>query len=160
MSWDMSWKPGDDDKAPAPPDGWTSSVTNPFYIALPFNDCTHPDLAKQWLPFSWKNASPPAGVSVCKHRWIEMKNAANRVCYAQWEDVGPLVTDDAAYVFGSRLPRAPQGRGLDVSPAVAKYLGIDCVAKISWRFVPASEVPPGMWLEFHRNIRPGPSIAK
>jgi hypothetical protein len=36
-----------------------------------------------------------------------------------------------------------------VSPAVAKYLGIDSTAITSWRFVDDDDVQPGMWLRYN-----------
>jgi hypothetical protein len=122
---------------------------NPFYVALPFNDLKFPDLARQWMPVGWNPRPKSNGepVSACQGRWIEMKSASGRICFAQWEDVGPLWTDDAAYVFGSESPR--QGKsGLDVSPAVAKYLGMDGHALLSWRFVDDKDVLPGVWLRY------------
>ena len=127
--------------------GSHASTVNPFYVALPFNDLTHPELADRWLPRGWlKPVRDKNGVSACEGRWIEIKNKAGRICYAQWEDVGPINTDDAAYVFGPNRPAA--SGGLDVSPAVAKYLGIDSTAITSWRFVDDDDVQPGMWLRY------------
>jgi len=124
-----------------------ASTLNPFYVALPFNDVTNPKLARQWMPSGWaKPAQEGKSDSACKGRWLEIKNRAGRVCFAQWEDVGPIRTDDAAYVFGPNRPAA--SRGLDISPAVAKYLGVDSSALLSWRFVDDDEVQPGMWLRY------------
>ena len=70
--------------------------------------------------------------------WI--KNAQGRSCFAQWEDVGPLRYDHAEYVFGDERPigLGDDHAGLDVSPAVAQYLGITGKNRItSWRFVDA-----------------------
>src|SRR5260370_17065361 len=36
--------------------------------------------------------------SVCKEKWVAIR-PGNRVCYAQWEDVGPFRTDHWQYVF-------------------------------------------------------------
>jgi len=83
--------------------------------------------------------------SRCKGRWIEIKTEGGRICYAQWEDVGPLVEDDAPYVFGAERPQAQNG--LDVSPAVAKRLGIEGSAILSWRFVDDEDVQRGPWLD-------------
>jgi hypothetical protein len=126
--------------------GKHASTLNPFYVALPFNDLTHPELADGWVPKSWFKPLRYNGLSACKDRWIEIKNRAGRVCFAQWEDVGPIASDDAAYVFGSNPPSA--GRGLNISPAVAKYLGIDATGLTSWRFVDDDDVMPGMWLRY------------
>jgi hypothetical protein len=154
-AWDMNWvhnNGGADDQNDM--SGYASrehaSTLNPFYVALPFNDLAYPDKTARWLPAGWykpyHHGEKP--VSACKDRWVEIKNRAGRYCFAQWEDVGPVVTDDAEYVFGSEPPSAIQGRGLDVSPAVAKYLGIESTARTSWRFVDDGDVLPGMWLRY------------
>ena len=150
-SWDSHWV-HDNGGGDHPDDmsGYASSqhatTLNPFYVALPFNDLPHPELAEKWLPESWKAAPAGSHVSACKDRWIEIKNRAGRYCYAQWEDVSPGSTGDAAYVFGSSRPSTE--RGLNVSPAVAKYLGFDSSAMTSWRFVDDENVLPGMWLRY------------
>jgi hypothetical protein len=60
-----------------------SSVLNPFYVALPFNDLTHPNKAARWVPATWaKPVRDGKSVSACKGRWIEIKNANGRVCFA------------------------------------------------------------------------------
>jgi hypothetical protein len=125
-----------------------AALLNPFYVALPFNDLAYPEEAARWLPSNWNRPSRRDGkpASACQGRWVEIKNRAGRVCFAQWEDVGPLVTDNVEYVFGPERPVARAG--LDVSPAVAKYLGIDSTAYTSWRFVDDVDVQPGMWLRY------------
>jgi hypothetical protein len=124
-------------------------MLNPFYVALPFNDLAYPELARKWTPVGWfrepRNDKP---VSACKDRWIEIKNQAGRICYAQWEDVGPSFADDASYVFGPDTVRPQAKMGLDVSPAVAKYLGVNNSGMTSWRFVDDADVQPGMWLRY------------
>jgi hypothetical protein len=121
-----------------------ASTTNPFYVALPFNDLAHPDLAAKWLPAGWRPTEP--GGPVCKDRWVEIKGRSGRCCFAQWEDVGPVDGNDAAYVFGPAKPKTE--RGLNVSPAVAKYLGFESASMVSWRFVDDADVTPGMWLRY------------
>jgi hypothetical protein len=152
-SWDPHWirdNGGPDDEFEM--SGYASMThatrMNPFYVALPFNDLAHPDLAMKWLPKGWTSSGTTGDEtrSACKDRWVEIKNRAGRYCFAQWEDVGPGSTDDAAYVFGSSRPATE--RGLNVSPAVAKYLGIDSSAITSWRFVDDEDVLPGMWLRY------------
>jgi hypothetical protein len=152
-AWDLNWEHnngGADDQYDL--NGYASaehaSMLNPFYVALPFNDLAYPDEAARWLPSNWSRPPRRDGkaVSACQGRWVEIKNRAGRVCFAQWEDVGPLVTDNAEYVFGPERPSARAG--LDVSPAVAKYLGIDSTAYTSWRFVDDEDVQPGMWLRY------------
>lgn len=80
-------------------------TVNTFYVALPFNDLAFPDKASQWLPKGWqrplKDGKP---VSACKDRWVEIKTAQGRICFGQWEDVGPLRNDHAEYVFGDERP--------------------------------------------------------
>jgi hypothetical protein len=126
------------------PDG---HALNPYYFALPFNDLNHPDLADKWLPAGWSRPNKPSTPrSACLDRWIEIKNAKGQICFAQWKDFGPVRDDDASYVFGVEHPAAPF-RGLDVSPAVAKKLGIDRSASLSWRFVDDEDVKEGPWLD-------------
>ncbi len=129
-----------------------AALLNPFYIALPFNDLAFPEKAREWLPPGWikstKRGEKP--VSACKDRWVEIRNAQGRSCFAQWEDVGPLRYDHAEYVFGDERPTTYSRAGLDVSPAVATYLGIDGNNRITaWRFVEAEDVPPGDWLKYN-----------
>ena len=155
-SWDEEWlsrnhgsdSPNDRNGYAA---GSHASTLNPFYIALPFNDLAFPDKAHRWLPGGWYRR-PVDGkqVSACKDRWVEIKNGKGDVCYAQWEDVGPLNYSDAEYVFGGERPTGlgDNHAGLDVSPAVAEYLNItDRNRLTSWRFVDAEDVRPGAWLK-------------
>jgi hypothetical protein len=128
-----------------------AALCNPFYIALPFNDLAFPDKAARWLPAGWSRPVRPGQkqISACKDRWVEIRNSQGRSCFAQWEDVGPLRFDHAEYVFGDERPNTYTRAGLDVSPAVATYLGIDENNRItSWRFVEAEDVPPGDWLKY------------
>jgi hypothetical protein len=155
-AWDENWRStnrGSDN--PNDRNGFATaehaSTVNPFYIALPFNDLAFPDKAREWVPRRW-HRPPEDGkqVSACKDRWVEIKNAQGRPCYAQWEDVGPLRYDHAEYVFGDERPDTYTRAGLDVSPAVAQYLDIDenKRAITSWRFVDDEDVPPGAWLKY------------
>jgi hypothetical protein len=121
---------------------------NPFYVALPYNDVddhhTKPEAAKV-IPW-FKNSFVQDGRSVCKGRWIAIRHGA-KVCYAQWEDVGPFRTDDWQYVFGKEFPKPNrnQSAGLDVSPAVRDYLGLGGKDVCNWKFVDYPYVPPGPW---------------
>jgi len=157
-AWDENWRStnrGNDD--PNDRNGFASadhaSTVNPFYVALPFNDLAFPDKASEWVPRHW-HRSPEDGkqVSACKDRWVWIKNANGRSCFAQWEDVGPLRYDHAEYVFGDERPigMGDDHAGLDVSPAVWQYLGLDESkhAITSWRFVDDEDVPPGAWLKY------------
>lgn len=155
-SWDEDWlekNHGSDN--PYNRNGYASgshaSTLNPFYCALPFNDLAFPDKARIWLPRGWYRR-PINGkqVSACKDRWVEIKNSRGDICYAQWEDVGPLRYDHAEYVFGDERPTGlgNDHAGLDVSPAVFEYLGLsDRNRFTSWRFVDEADVRPGAWLK-------------
>jgi hypothetical protein len=127
---------------------------NPFYIALPYNDKTvngHKPEAKQVIPWFKKEFEGPAK-SVCKGRWIAIRKG-DRVCYAQWEDAGPFRTDNWQYVFGPErpLPNLNKGAGLDVSPAVRDFLGMDDTDLTDWKFVDFDEVPSGPWATYGDN---------
>jgi len=134
--------------------GTHASYFNPFYVALPFNDLTNPDKAKQYLPAGWQR--PPLDgkpVSACQGRWVGIKaeDGTGHMCYAQWEDVGPLRADHAEYVFGSERPDTGNRAGISISPAVMEYLGLKDTAPekrvIRWHFVDDRDVPPGIWLK-------------
>ncbi len=156
-AWDPNWtKTNGGADAPDSRNGFVSADhagrVNPFYIALPFNDLTFPDKAKDWVPHSWRRA-PEEGktVSACKDRWVWIKNSMGRSCFAQWEDVGPSGNDDAEYVFGSEPPKAKGKPGISLSPAVAQYLGIGDAndpGVVAWKFVDEQDVPPGQWLKY------------
>jgi len=124
---------------------------NPFYVALPFNDLVssareHPTVSR-FLNF-WRETGnqPKTTKSVCKNRWIAI-SYKGKTCFAQWQDVGPIVHDDYAYVFGFQPPKShAQGlAGLDVSPAVRDYLGLCGRSKTNWRFIQVGELPEGPW---------------
>ena len=129
---------------------------NPFYFALPYNDVTNgttkPEAA---MVVPWfREAYRKYGESVCRNRWIEIYSKRNgRSCYAQWSDCGPFRTDHWEYVFGNDRPawNLNQGAGLDVSPAVRDYLGLNGMDVTSWRFVNYPEVPPGPWSNYGDN---------
>jgi len=155
-SWDVDWMPNNHGSdSPNDRNGYAAgnhaSTLNPFYVALPFNDLAFPDKARDWVPRNW-HRPPQDGkqVSACKDRWVWIKNANGRSCFAQWEDVGPLRYDHAEYVFGDERPDTYTRAGLDISPAVAQYLGIDGNRRAitSWRFVDDEDVPPGAWLKY------------
>jgi hypothetical protein len=150
-AWDRKWEGnygGKDDpknRAGFVPSDFAATL-NPFYVALPFNDIAHPELARKWIPW-WQNGLG-RWVTQCKGRWVEIRNQKGESCFAQWEDVGPFVTDDAEYVFGTARPKAQNGAGLDVSPAVRDYLGLTGRDLTDWRFVEPHEVSPGPWIKY------------
>jgi len=161
-SWDLKWKEsfgGFDNPDPTKRRGYFPSGfvprLNPFYCALPYNDIrggSHKPEAKQVIPW-FRQAFVHDGQSVCRDRWIAIRNNSGRVCYAQWSDCGPFRTDHWEYVFGRERP-APNlngGAGLDVSPAVRDYLQMNSIDVMDWKFVEANEIPKGPWAEYGEN---------
>lgn len=152
-AWDADWKEnygGYDDpnkRSGLLPKKFAATL-NPFYIALPFNDLKYPDLARKFIPWYKAPNSKERWVSQCKGRWIQIRNKAGKIAYGQWQDVGPLRTDHAKYVFGNARPVDFNGAGLDVSPAIQDYLGLNGLDKTDWRFVEDSEVPSGPWMTY------------
>jgi hypothetical protein len=122
---------------------------NPFYIALPYNDVAkggvHRPEASEVIPWFWE-AYRGDGISVCKGRWVAIHHEG-KVCYAQWEDVGPFEVDHWQYVFGNEPPRANRNKaaGIDISPAVRDFLKLRSGAKVEWRFLDERDVPRGPW---------------
>jgi hypothetical protein len=122
---------------------------NPFYFALPYNDLDstgrHRAEAAEVIPWFWREFKGPS-ISVCKDRWIAI-HKGDRICYAQWKDVGPFTIDDWQYVFDHKKPRPNRNgdAGLDVSPSVRDYLGLKGMDRVAWRFVEDAEVPQGPW---------------
>ena len=127
---------------------------NPFYFALPYNDVTHGQFKPEApLVIPWfKQSYMGQGQSVCWHHWIAIRHG-NRTCYAQWEDCGPFRTDHFQYVFGNEKPKPNlnHGAGLDVSPAVRDYLGLQPTDVTDWQFVNTQDVPPGPWRSYGDN---------
>lgn len=161
-AWDQNWQAnfgGYDD--PGSRDGYLpqgfNPRLNPFYIALPYNDIgknfRHRPEASRVIPWFWERYQGD-GISVCKGRWLAIHHEG-KICYAQWEDVGPFETDHHEYVFGNEDARVNrnQGAGLDVSPAVRDYLGMGSGERVEWKFVEDHEVPAGPWKS--AGFRPG-----
>jgi hypothetical protein len=136
---------------------------NPFYCALPYNDVTHGSTkpeAPRVIPW-FKQTFQKFGQSVCHDRWVAIRNPKNgRIAYAQWSDCGPFRTDHWEYVFGNPMthqwerpkPNLNGGAGLDVSPAVRDYLGINATRDVTdWKFVDAQDVPTGPWARYGEN---------
>jgi hypothetical protein len=162
-SWDHSWMTsfgGFDDPDPAKrasdfrPTKFIPGQ-NPFYVALPYNDCvdatTTKDEAAKVVPWFSKSYRAP-GKSVCQNRWIAIRYGP-RTCYAQWSDCGPFVTNDASYVFGNARPKNSKnsGAGLDLAPAVRDFLRFSSGEKVDWRFVELANVPDGPWKRYGVN---------
>ena len=162
-SWDVNWmwhfggvdEPEPEKRAAGYRPAAFVPKQNPFYIALPYNDCydnrsTKAQAAKvvPWFRAEFRRV----GKSVCQNRWIAVRHG-DRVCYAQWSDCGPFSTEDANYVFGNARPANASngGAGLDVGPAVRDYLQMKSGSRCDWRFVELDEVPDGPWKTLGRN---------
>ena len=161
-SWDKNWREsygGTDHPAAAErvnflPAKFTPKQ-NPFYAALPYNDCTlegYKPEAERVIPWFKDGPQPGSKRSVLKGRWLAIR-CGKRVAYAQWEDAGPFRTDHWQYVFGDERPKTNlnSGAGLDVSPAVRDFLGLKDTDVTDWKFVDLSEVPAGPWSELGDN---------
>lgn len=151
-AWDAQWQAhygGVDDpvhRSTYRPAGFTPSE-NPFYVALPYNDFDASGHRKATAGACQRLlVHPDEHYSYCKNVWLAVRNG-DKTVYAQWEDVGPFIEDDPSYVFGNAAPRntTGAGAGLDVSPAVRDYLGLNDVDKTSWQFVNPLDVPEGPW---------------
>lgn len=135
-------------------------LENPFYIDLPFDDINNEaarGMRAEVVP--WADEPEYASIaldplrSLMKNRWV-MLHRDGRVCYAQIQDAGPGVYDDAEYVFGHDDARPANtrfgGAGLDVSPAVNGCLAFEhldgSTDLVDWAFVDFEDVPPGPWL--------------
>jgi len=120
---------------------------------LPYNDVTHGQFKPEApLVIPWFKQAYMEGQSVCWHRWIAIRKG-NRTCFAQWEDVGPFGDGHFQYVFGNEKPKsnANHGAGMNVSPAVRDYLGLQPTDVTDWQFVNVQDVPPGPWRSYGDN---------
>jgi hypothetical protein len=160
-SWDANWTSnygGFDNPEPSSRRNYIPVAfvprQNPFYCALPYNDVTHGQTKPEApLVIPWfKQYYTEPGRSVCQHRWIAIRKG-NRTCYAQWEDCGPFRTDHFQYVFQGERPKPNlnHGAGLDVSPSVRDYLGLQPTDVTDWQFVEVRDVPPGPWRTYGEN---------
>jgi hypothetical protein len=153
-AWDQNWQANfggydqPDRREGYLPAGFIPAL-NPFYIALPYNDVAkggvHRPEASQVIPWFWESYRGD-GISVCKGRWVAI-HRGGKVCFAQWEDVGPFEVDHWQYVFGKESPRANrnQSAGIDLSPAVRDFLNLRSGETVEWRFADDQEVPGGPW---------------
>ncbi len=160
-SWDHNWTQsygGYDDPDKADRRGYIPAAftprQNPFYCALPYNDKAregHRPEASQVVPW-FKDAYQGPGVSTVKGRWLAIRNG-NKIAYAQWEDAGPFRTDHWQYVFGNERPKPNlnKGAGLDVSPAVRDFLGLQDTDVTDWKFVEFKDIPVGPWARYGDN---------
>jgi hypothetical protein len=160
-AWDSNWARnfgGSDSPVPDERKGFIPARfvprQNPFYLALPFNDVSGGRTkSESYKVIPWfRETFEKSGQSILKGRWVAIRRG-NRICYAQWEDVGPFRSDHWEYVFGSDRPRPNlnRGAGLDVSPAIRDYLKLGNTDLTDWRFVDFQEVPPGPWALYGDN---------
>ena len=162
-AWDQNWQANfggydlPDRREGHLPAGFVPAL-NPFYVALPYNDVAkggvHRPEAAEVIPWFWESYRGD-GISVCKGRWVAIHHEG-KVCYAQWEDVGPFVVDHWQYVFGKESPRANrnQAAGIDLSPAVRDFLNLRSGSSVEWRFMEERDVPQGPW----KNWSPEPAL--
>ncbi len=164
-AWDQNWQANfggydqPDRRAGYLPAGFLPAL-NPFYIALPYNDVAkggvHRPEASAVIPWFWESYRGD-GISVCKGRWLAIHHKG-KVCYAQWEDVGPFEVNHWQYVFGKESPRQNrnQSAGIDISPAVRDFLSLRSGEKVEWRFVDEHQVPSGPWRDWitHQQQKP------
>ncbi|MEM9284218.1 MAG: hypothetical protein AAGA96_20565, partial [Verrucomicrobiota bacterium] len=161
-AWDRKWTSnygGYDNPDPSQRSGYIPKAftpnQNPFYYALPYNDISRTGTkasARGAIPW-FEEKFYRSGRTVLKGRWMAIRKG-DKICYAQWEDVGPFETDDYDYVFGDSRPktRKNKGAGLDVSPAVRDYLEFGGgYGTVDWRFVDLDEVPDGPWKKWGAN---------
>ena len=120
---------------------------NTFYVALPASEFDESGLIKGAHEASpWADEELVEGESLFKGRWLELRSGGETT-YAQWHDVGPNVEDDYGYVFGEGEPTNTFGEhaGIDLSPDVAKFLGLQGSGVVSWCFIDTEKVPDGPW---------------
>lgn len=149
--WDKDWLTsfgGVDD--PFDRCGWRPCAfvprENPFYFALPYADLLSSGEQK-WEAVRYFDSSRATNTPLVKNLWAEIA-AGERVCYGQWQDVGPFESDDFAYVFGvNSQPKNSKllSAGIDLSPALRDCLLIGESAQVSWRLIDIGEVPDGPW---------------
>jgi len=131
---------------------------NPFYCALPYSDYDSDGLKSNIDLIPWydieKGIDDELDESLIKNRWIKIMfnhNGVDKEAYCQWEDAGPGSSDDTGYVFGDAMPVHENEIGLDVSPAVRDYLGLDGMDLTDWQFVDDEDVEEGPWLDIVTN---------
>ncbi|KPJ70845.1 hypothetical protein AMJ51_00805 [Microgenomates bacterium DG_75] len=149
--WDTHWLEsyGGVDN-PDQRDGWYPQgfipKENPFYLALPYSDFEEKQQKGNLNFVPWYHEPVADNVSLVKNRWVKIFHQ-DKVCFGQWEDAGPILTDDVDYVFGTARPRNTFGlkAGIDVSPALRDCLEIGTSARVDWQFVDEEDVPSGPW---------------
>lgn len=148
-AWDYDWENnfgGYDDpenRNGFKPSGFTPKE-NPFYVALPYFEFDNSrNLKESVKKIPWFTQNTEKGKSLLKNRWVAI-GRGEKICFAQWEDVGPALTDDLDYVFGTGRPKISQ-TGIDLSPAVRTCLEVGDRSKVWWQFIDEKNVPGGPW---------------
>lgn len=131
---------------------------NPFYCALPYSDYDSSGLKENINLIPWydeiiKNNKKcdklskleESDTSIIKNKWIKVM-FDGKTAYCQLEDAGPGSSDDIDYVFGTAMPIHENEIGLDVSPAIRDYLGLDGMDLTDWQFVDDDNIEEGPWL--------------
>lgn len=117
---------------------------NPFYFALPYSDYkNNNEFRDNLINVLWFSQMPEIGTSIIKNRWIMVGNK-DRICFGQWEDVGPGERNDFDYVFAQEEPQN-EDTGLDLSPAFRDCLQMGDRARVWWQFISEKNVPSGPW---------------
>ena len=156
-AWDENWRTSNrgtdnpnDRNGYAPADH--APTVNPFYVALPFND----------LALSRRSASVASRVVAPSTEGWEAGFRLQGPLGGNEECAGArlLCAMGGRWPAGFRSPRICFWKrttvdtltraGLDVSPAVFQYLGLDGSKNrlTSWKFVDDEDVPPGQWLKY------------
>ncbi|GAC1586228.1 MAG: hypothetical protein NVS3B20_15430 [Polyangiales bacterium] len=138
------------------PAGFTPAE-NPYYFALPYGTNDRAPWREE-IPWLEDCADARSIRHAVKNRWIGVRSG-ERICYGQWEDVGPFCADDVEYVMGYAGPRNDGSQcdtdakgtgtksGLDLSPAMSLCLGHQRfdMFEADWWFVDDADVPNGPW---------------
>ena len=129
---------------------------NDWYVAVPLSDITTKDgqtMNKDWVvDLPWYDPADSEGYeyySYLKNRWVMIRRG-DKVAYGQVADAGPRGEDLYNYVIlGGEFhnPLSQNNAGLDVSPAINDYLGMDGKDEADWKFIEEEEVPDGPWKE-------------
>jgi poly(3-hydroxybutyrate) depolymerase len=118
---------------------------NPFYCALPYSDFDENGPKSNRLNVPWYEEVDDQ-TSIIKNRWVKVI-FNGKEGYCQLQDAGPGSNDDFDYVFGNSAPIHWDKIGLDTSPAVRDYLGLDGMDQTNWQFIDDEDVPNGPWKE-------------
>lgn len=131
-AWDEDWWEHFDD--------WDE---NSFYIALPYNDFTDGWIRREnSKDIPWYTGEEKNRESIVKNRWIKVEYKW-KTAYAQWEDVGPLLSNDFDYVFWYWKSNNDFSlkAWIDLSPDLSDYLWFNWSWKVDWKFVSSYCIP-------------------